>query len=345
MDTRRYIDEGRLAQELGRIFAREPQLVGCTGDLPGPGSYATTWIGGRDVLLVRGDDGVARAFLNACRHRGARVVDGCGTAARFACPYHRWTYDTSGARVGLPDRDAFALADEAPGLVALPLDERHGLLVLAPAPDVTADVDAFLGRLGSELVHFDLARLHPVETRRTTVACNWKLLNDMGMEGYHVPYLHASSLQGSTLRESIHDSFGRHQRIGFASPEVASERFLDAPAAEQLAHLTLTTFLYPATIVVVGGASVVLQRVAPAGSPGRSELQMTTYSWAPLDEAGAERGRAFFTFLWNLVIDEDVRAQEGCQRAFASGLLPEITFGANEPALHALHHAWDEALG
>jgi len=52
-------------------------------ELPTPGSYKLTDIAGAPVLLVRGDDGVVRAFYNACRHRGAPVVRGeCGSARR-----------------------------------------------------------------------------------------------------------------------------------------------------------------------------------------------------------------------------------------------------------------------
>lgn len=41
------------------------------------------------VLMTRGKDGVVRAFLNVCRHRGAALFKkGAGKAPRFVCPYH-----------------------------------------------------------------------------------------------------------------------------------------------------------------------------------------------------------------------------------------------------------------
>src|SRR4051812_19460608 len=39
------------------------------------GQYVCVEFGGESVLVVGDDDGLPRAFLNICRHRGARLVD------------------------------------------------------------------------------------------------------------------------------------------------------------------------------------------------------------------------------------------------------------------------------
>src|SRR5437660_629096 len=76
---------------------------------------------GVPILLVRRADGSLGAFLNVCRHRGARIVDGCGNSARdFACPYHGWTYGLDGSLIARPDEPSFAAAERAThGLAAL----------------------------------------------------------------------------------------------------------------------------------------------------------------------------------------------------------------------------------
>ena len=53
-------------------------------------------------LVTRDRDGVLRAFLNVCRHRGAVLADGCGTRSTIQCPYHAWTYDLDGALRNAP---------------------------------------------------------------------------------------------------------------------------------------------------------------------------------------------------------------------------------------------------
>src|SRR4029077_1076547 len=72
-----------------------------------PGDYEVRDLLDTSVLVVRGQDGVARAFLNYCRHRGAKPASGCGNARRFTCPYHAWTYDQEGQLVGMPGARGF----------------------------------------------------------------------------------------------------------------------------------------------------------------------------------------------------------------------------------------------
>src|SRR5688500_15792875 len=89
-----YIDPVRWQLEVERIWKRVPLPLALTCEIREPGSYKSMDAVGVPVLVTRGADGVARAFLNSCRHRGAIVApEGCGTARRFTCPYHGWVYD------------------------------------------------------------------------------------------------------------------------------------------------------------------------------------------------------------------------------------------------------------
>jgi hypothetical protein len=65
-----------------------PLVWGLSCDWPRPGSYRTDDYSGIPVLTVRGRDGRLRAFINTCRHRGAKVASGEGEARSFTCPYH-----------------------------------------------------------------------------------------------------------------------------------------------------------------------------------------------------------------------------------------------------------------
>ena len=68
-----------------------------------PGSYVTATPAGIPLMVVRGEDGVLRAFHNVCRHRGITLVEGAGTVGRFlTCPYHQWSYATTGDLVPCP---------------------------------------------------------------------------------------------------------------------------------------------------------------------------------------------------------------------------------------------------
>jgi Rieske 2Fe-2S family protein len=92
-----YTDPDIFALDLEQIFHRDWLFVAHDAELPETGSYLTLQIGAYPVLLTRAADGIIRAFVNSCRHRGARVCpEGAGKAAKLVCPYHQWTYHLDG---------------------------------------------------------------------------------------------------------------------------------------------------------------------------------------------------------------------------------------------------------
>ena len=137
----------RWETEMEQVFRRSPLVVALSCDIRNPGDYDTLEIADRPILVVRGDDGVARTFLNVCRHRGAQVAEGCGHTRRFTCPYHAWVYDTRGKIVGVPGRNTFGELDVS-ALVELPTHERAGLVLAVLTPDLDFDPDEWLAGMG-----------------------------------------------------------------------------------------------------------------------------------------------------------------------------------------------------
>ena len=115
----RYTDPSLYALELDRVFRRSWLYAAHASELAESGSYRLLDIPFAPVLLVRGADGRLRAFMNACRHRGAPVVrDVEGVARTLVCQYHSWGYDLDGSLVRVPDeRDFVGLCKEDRGLV------------------------------------------------------------------------------------------------------------------------------------------------------------------------------------------------------------------------------------
>src|SRR5690242_2584069 len=70
----RYTDEDLYRQEIEQVFKRSWLFACHDSEVAEPGSYMLLDIPFAPVLVARGQDGVLRAFLNACRHRGAPVV-------------------------------------------------------------------------------------------------------------------------------------------------------------------------------------------------------------------------------------------------------------------------------
>ena len=117
----------------GVLFRQHPILMGFASEWSAAGSFRTDDYAGVPILIVRGRDDKLRAFLNVCRHRGAKVAQGCGSARLFSCPYHAWTYDLAGRVTGIPDERSFPdVRPERSSLVELPLCEKHGLVWVIP---------------------------------------------------------------------------------------------------------------------------------------------------------------------------------------------------------------------
>ena len=94
------------------------------------GSYIARRASGTPLLVVRGEDGQVRAFINACRHRGMKVANGSGCKKKaFVCPYHAWTYSLDGSLKNIPGQDGFPNLDNADyGLAEVSAIEKGGIV-------------------------------------------------------------------------------------------------------------------------------------------------------------------------------------------------------------------------
>src|SRR5207247_9177324 len=97
-----YSDEAMLRRERALIFARSWQYAGRAERVADHGSYLATDAGGVPMLVTRDTAGELRAFINVSRHRGAVLLDGCGTRKTLQCHYHAWTYDLDGSLRNAP---------------------------------------------------------------------------------------------------------------------------------------------------------------------------------------------------------------------------------------------------
>ena len=107
-----YYDPEWFELERQAVFLRTWFPVGHVCEVPESGNFIRREIefARASLLIVRGKDGVVRAFHNACTHRGTQLTDDtCGKQAKFSCRYHMWTFGTDGALLSAPDFERFGL--------------------------------------------------------------------------------------------------------------------------------------------------------------------------------------------------------------------------------------------
>ena len=188
-----YVDKGLYELELKTVFSNTWQLAARVDQVSQPGQYVTTDIAGEPTVLVRGSDGVLRAFFNVCRHHAAAVMTAPeGKAAQLRCPYHGWTYSLEGELKGTPDFSGVCDFDRASnGLAPVEIAEWENWVFVKLNPGSLCLKDFLTTDLTEEIKPLNFMDLHWFECRHYHFDCNWKVFVDNYLDGgYHVPYLH-----------------------------------------------------------------------------------------------------------------------------------------------------------
>lgn len=370
-----YVDRQLAEREWTELFQSHPQLIGLSGDLPAANSYFTTDDFGVPVLATRDEQGRFRAYLNACRHRGARLTkDARGEAARFVCPFHAWTYGRDGVLLAVPQADQFGEIDKAcHSLIPLPAEERHGLLFVHPQTDGVLDLDTQLGPLTAELETWDFAAHVHCGAKSIDKRLNWKLANDTFGETYHFQKLHKSTLGRIFHGDAVvYEVLGRNHRFVFPRRSILTLRETPKEKWHLTNGATVIYYLFPNVQLIVNAGRVSLVRIYPwAHDPARSVTRIGSYfTQRMIDHINASAGDPQTTLadadnvyetgetfgavptieavmeIFNSTIEhEDYVMGEEQQRASESGRLGHFVFGRNEAPLHHYHNTFRAALG
>ena len=211
VSTDRYTSSEIAARERDAIWSRVWQVAGRVDDVPDIGDWMEYRVLDQSYVIVRGNDGELRGFVNACRHRGNTLCAGgsgsCGSAARFVCPYHLWSYDFEGRllRVSRPDLVG-PIDKEQHGLLPISVECFAGFVFVNPDPDAAPLAD-FLGEAAELLAPYHLEQMVPVLNVRERIDCNWKVVVDAFAEGYHVDSIHPELLRVLSI-DSEKERFG-----------------------------------------------------------------------------------------------------------------------------------------
>lgn len=318
-----YLEPAFLERERRTVFRRN-WLVACRREtVARPGAFASGELLGESWLVVRGADGVLRAFHNVCRHHATRLVAGEGELETIVCPYHAWTYELDGRLASAPHLGGVRGFDRARfGLVPIELAEwgPYVFLHLGPEP---GSLDAELAGLGRQLEERDSFGLAFAARRRYEVGCNWKVFVDNYLDGgYHVPHLHrglAAHLDLSRYRTEVFERYSVQSCPGGAS------------ADERIGQEALYAWVHPNLMINRYGPVMDVNLVRPLATD-RTEVVFDFFLEEPVDPAFLERCLAQS----DTVQDEDARVCEEVQAGLHSSSFDR---GRYAPRLeHGAHH-------
>jgi phenylpropionate dioxygenase-like ring-hydroxylating dioxygenase large terminal subunit len=283
--TDRYTSAEFQARERQAVWMKAWQVVGRADELSADGDWKEYRLFDQSFLIVRGEDGKLRGFVNSCRHRGNKLCEGKGRADKFTCPYHLWTFGLDGKLRSVARPDLVGPIDKAElGLHAVPVDVFAGFIFLNPDP-AAAPLAECLGRQVTELLApYRLDEMVPVGMDvRESLDCNWKVVIDAFSEGYHIVGVHPELLKVIVLEagNSRYGFFGDHgvacapfevKNVAGFGPEQQVEGIRQLPATFPTVAEVLPRF--DALVAEHRGADGELR--FPAGVTPRKLLQRAT---------------------------------------------------------------------
>lgn len=357
VDRRAFTDAEILEQERRSIFDRCWLYAGHESEIRKPGEFVTRRVGGRPLILVRGADGRPRALLNSCPHRGNVVCNQkSGSASVFTCFYHSWSFDTSGALVGVPGEESYSPAFEksAMGLKPVPRFESYRGLMFVCYDAGAVDLVTCLGEEARERIDYMLdfggEDVEIVQGAQAySMKANWKLLVENSMDGYHAMSTHARYFRKFlpdigvdnskwVVPRETGNSHGRSLGNGHAvvesldrgtpltvsaGPELAAiradlvRRFGEA-RAHRIADYHRNLFIFPNLIIISLWRTIrTFHPLAP------DYMEVDAWGLFPANDSGDLRSKRienFLSFLGpaGMATPDDVAGLEGCQRGFAT---------------------------
>jgi phenylpropionate dioxygenase-like ring-hydroxylating dioxygenase large terminal subunit len=352
----RYTDPLRFQREHHALFRSLPILVGFSSQVRAAGDWFTHDATGVPILCVRGEDGQVRAFLNVCRHRGARLaVAASGSRqATFACGFHGWTYRNDGRLLRVPLPESFPDLDCARiGLVALPVAEHFGFVFVVPSPQPEgvaddgggdAAIDSFLGPLIAELGTFGLGDFVMTNPATQTRRLNWKLHMDATQEAYHLPYLHAATAGAGYFQNcTLLTHLTPHARIVLPGPSILELNGADRSGWRLLDHAAVAYALFPNTTLLLYLGYVQMLRIFPVDTDTSIVQTAMLVPDGAVDAAEAHR-RVCSLETYVSTMAEDLAVCEQMQANMRTGANASLRVGRAEGLLLAFHRTVDAMI-
>ncbi|MCI4671911.1 MAG: Rieske 2Fe-2S domain-containing protein [Bacteroidia bacterium] len=345
----RYTSSERLGQEKEVIFKHFPIVTGPATQLQKAGDYFLHDLADVPIIVMRGKDDKLRAFLNMCRHRGVRLLEEKeGKVKRnIVCPYHAWSYNTEGCLQFVFHPQGFSKVEEAThSLIELDCWVRMGMVFVVPNPDLKGkiNIDSWLSEVYAITEGFEFGDFYPFHKTEGKLDCNWKLLVDGGLEGYHFKIAHSKTIGPYFLDNmSINTENKLHSCIIFPKramkkmKEEAPDEWNFRKAANILVHI------FPNTVILIEPDHIMVVSFCPIDEKTTAYTSFMLLPKEPVTEKEKEYWTLNANIFWN-AIKEDNEMAILQQKSFNGYSKTHLTVGSYEKLLLQFERLVDEAL-
>lgn len=337
----------RFDAEQIKVFQRFAVPVTLTAMLPEPGSVVAIEAYGKPLLVSRARDGEFRVFINACQHKGSKLVEDCAVhkQGRMTCPYHAWTYGLDGKLIGVARSEMFLGLDKSQrGLKQLP-SRTWGGVVYAQLDGGDLDISQLSEQIEADFTALGIPNSHVYGHKVFELKANWKVVLEPFLEGYHVQRLHAASIGDKYVdAASMVDTFGANVRqvtgrIGY-DPSMLDED------SEGNVHKLITHAYtaFPNVVVVTSQYYTSVMLLMP------KDVDHTSVHYFMLtpESATTEKAAEVFARSYELILEvfggEDFRAAEITQAGLTAGVPEETIYCGLEENIILYYEALEKLL-
>mgnify|MGYP006229271479 FL=1 len=344
-----YTDKEIIQNQIDVIFNNYPLPIALTIELPEKGTYKTLDVLNTPILLTRSSDGVVRAFINVCKHRGAPVCEkGKGKKSKFSCTYHGWTYDNRGKLINIFQSDTFGEIDKTKiKLTELFCEERSGFIWVCINPDSKPNLSNWLQGFDEEINEIGLDSWYLYE-QRILDGPSWKICWDGYLDGYHHHMVHPETVGKNTIVNLIaHDTYGPHQRFAFGKKNINELQKVDEVNWEPEEYIRLIHSGFPnLSISAILNQFCLVSMIYPTKDLEKTiTIQNILSLNKPSTKEEIKAAEEFSELTLKAVKDEDYIMNFKIQDGINSKGNDKFMFGKNEPIQQHYHNWIDKLCG
>jgi phenylpropionate dioxygenase-like ring-hydroxylating dioxygenase large terminal subunit len=338
-----YTSQAFYDREIERIFRRSWNFIGRADEIAEPGDYFTIELAGESIIVLRDQARQVRAFLNICRHRGTRLIDGKGNCRAISCPYHSWTYGLNGDLIGSAGMEKTLNFDRACyGLMPVRLESWAGFL-FASFDGQAPGLAGYLGDLPRRFEAYNFSDMVCVRRKEYDLACNWKVYLENAMEEYHTPTVHRKSI-GSQKTDLVDDGIGAWDAIFMPAPRTIAVLAEDSMSAfppiaglhGRPAEGTYFTAIYPSTFFATTQDCMWWLQELPRG-PGHTRIVIgSCFPRATVARSDFRANVEKYFKRWDKSLPEDNAISERQQTGLASSYGRPGRLSWHEPVVHRI---------
>lgn len=342
-----FVSQERFDLEQAHVFRKRAIPLTISALVAEPGTAMGHESTGLPLIVSRDRDGKVHVFLNACQHKGAKLLETCEPikTGRMTCPYHAWTFGVDGKLIGVARPETFINLDKSKrNLAELPSREQGGIIWVMLDRHAEPDFSSLVPELGDDLDALEIGSAHVYGRKTFDVNANWKLVLEPFLEGYHVQRLHASTV-GPLYADvpNVVDKLGPTIRqisgkVNFTPDD------LELPGEN--IHKTVTTVynIFPNCVVITSPWYISVMFLH-ARAPDRT---MVDYHMLTRVAPDNPKGEALYKKSYDMILDvfgnEDYRAAQISHAGLATGALDTVVYSGLEATVPTYYEVLESFL-